>query len=226
MKQIVPKWDTLRIIGKSRLISLTILVPFIGYLILFNNELVSYFELSKEVMNLPETDKSISGGTITRLYYLYYGLTIIGISSIAFSFLCPNIVKNYRTEYEFSESEIKIMTGIRFGMLVSPFRQILEKESQEYKDLEGYVSAYNGSWDTAEKIRSEFGHESVVIKNKEIEASSFLNVLSFIWGYYIDSKLYVRALITLGYSVGFLLVLYPSLQVFLKVCKIILIGSY
>jgi len=44
-----PTWDILRKVGQSRLIGLTILVPVIGYMILFNDHLIHWFELSKSV---------------------------------------------------------------------------------------------------------------------------------------------------------------------------------
>lgn len=40
------EWDSLRSLGTSRLVQMTVVIPIIGYLILFSSELQDYFVLA------------------------------------------------------------------------------------------------------------------------------------------------------------------------------------
>lgn len=191
-------------------------MPFIGYLILFNNELVSYFELSNIFTGNSEKVGALSDGAISRLYYLYFGLTMLGITSIAFSFFCPITIKNHRNEYEYSESEVKIMTHSRLAVLVNPYEKLLKDKQEDYKELESYIAIYRNSFADAEKTCPSY--ETTVARSKELEEIAYLNVLNYIWSYQVKSKYIWRALIAIGYALGFGLVLYPSALVFIDVC--------
>jgi hypothetical protein len=62
-----PTWSTLRTIGQSRVLSLTILVPFVGYLILFNEHVLSLLTLWPELFGGADA-------IVGRLYFIYFGL--------------------------------------------------------------------------------------------------------------------------------------------------------
>jgi len=56
-----PKWDVLRGLGQSRVVSITIFAPFIGYLILFNQYVAQYLELSMAAVGIHEnTDEVVA----------------------------------------------------------------------------------------------------------------------------------------------------------------------
>lgn len=214
----VPTWDALRVIGKSRIVELTVLVPFIGYLLLFNNEMISYFELSSDIISSGQKIDEISKDTISRLYFLYFGLTVLGFSSMAFSIKCPAIIKNHANEYEFLATELSIITYAKFATLLKPFEEKLKNSPEDYKKLEGFVSAYRSAYTDAEKITLATDRQIIESKAKELEKEAHLNVLSFMWNYHIRSMRTLRAALSVGYGVGFLLLLYPSLQVFVTIC--------
>ena len=109
-------WLSLSSIGKSRVVALTIVVPFIGYLILFNNYIFEYFMFAKEVVRASHpfgNFDSIQGNiSLNNLYFLYFGLVLVGLSSSLFSIFCPNEIKQNRTVNDFirSSEEIKAAT--------------------------------------------------------------------------------------------------------------------
>ena len=47
----IPTWDELRTLGQSRAVKLTILMPLIGYMIISNEQLIGYFELSRQALS-------------------------------------------------------------------------------------------------------------------------------------------------------------------------------
>src|SRR6478672_12164520 len=97
----LPTWSSLRRIGQSRWVSLTIFVPVLGFLILFNQAVVHALAIAPEVLakifgvetSMPQS--IATGLTLNRLYFLYYGLSLIGFASGIYFLRCPNLLKQY-----------------------------------------------------------------------------------------------------------------------------------
>src|SRR3954452_15966758 len=93
----VPNWSTLRTLGQSRLLALTALVPFLGSLILFNQQLVDFLLLSPSLVGkwTGVTDQNAvtvsRAFTLGRLQLTYFGLCFLGISSLR----CPAEIKRF-----------------------------------------------------------------------------------------------------------------------------------
>jgi hypothetical protein len=107
------RWDSLRRLNESRVVKLTILVPVIGYLILFNSHLIEYFKLVID-MNLnccQETGSIWERTRSLRIYYLYFGLTCVGFASIIFQARCPALIKAHPSSLQFIEREINLVTA-------------------------------------------------------------------------------------------------------------------
>jgi hypothetical protein len=118
-------WSAIRRIGQSRLLALTIVVPFLGSLLLFNQHVVELLTLSPELvrrwMGIPANgvDDAARQLTLARLYYVYFGLTFLGIGSALFSLFCPLIVKNYASSVEYIQIEGALVTKSRMGLFVT-----------------------------------------------------------------------------------------------------------
>jgi hypothetical protein len=106
-----PKWDSLRGLGQSRIVSLTVLAPFIGYLIIFNQYVARYLELSIAAIGIFENAEDVVAGNLSRLRQLYVGLVAIGIASILFKTFCPFPINKHKDEYDFINSELNVMTS-------------------------------------------------------------------------------------------------------------------
>ena len=85
-------WTTLRPVGNSVIVKLTILIPAVGYLIIFNDKLVGYVDLIREISNL---DKSSGLSVPPRLFQLYFGFCFVAVASAIYSMACPSIIKRY-----------------------------------------------------------------------------------------------------------------------------------
>jgi hypothetical protein len=222
MIRLLPNWNGLSLIGNSKVISLTIFVPFIGYLILFNNELVSYFVLSSELVGTVNSSGSIGYETISRLYFLYYGLISLGISSIGFSFFCPVNVKDHKTEFGYINDELKILTPERVSSLVNEIKQNILPEGIEAISLERFIYEFNEAYDDALKnfktgMDGNIDIQGIMNEQKSNEQKSYINILKLNWDYHNSSKLFTRIFLSFFYFIGFFLVLVPSVSIFWKV---------
>jgi hypothetical protein len=110
MHCVVPHWTSLRSIGNLRVVQLTILVPVIGYFILFNDELVQRLEFSRQVIPRIDQHIGLSAGTLLKLMSLYFGFCFVALGSALFSIFCPALVKRYQDFAEYARTEIDLLT--------------------------------------------------------------------------------------------------------------------
>jgi len=119
-------WSAIRRIGQSRLLALTIVVPFLGSLLLFNQAVVDVLTLSPELVrrwfHLTVSDSADAARklTLARLYYVYFGLTFLGVGSALFVLFCPLDIKNYSTAIEYQTIEGPLVSKPKMT-LIFPF---------------------------------------------------------------------------------------------------------
>ncbi|MBR1170502.1 hypothetical protein [Bradyrhizobium liaoningense] len=120
-------WSAIRRIGQSRLLSLTIVVPFLGSMILFNQAVVDVLMLSPEMVRRwfpvdgpPEQLRAVAHNlTLSRLYYVYFGLSFLGFGSSLFALFCPTIVKDYSSAASFQAAEMNVATKPRVHIMMA-----------------------------------------------------------------------------------------------------------
>jgi hypothetical protein len=88
----------------------TILVPFLGSVILFNAHVVEWLTASPEMLaQWWGVEGATSGAarrfTISRLQYAYLGLTLLGFGAAIFTVFCPSEIKQFSTVREFRVGE-------------------------------------------------------------------------------------------------------------------------
>src|ERR1700691_6469979 len=92
------RWSTLRSIGNSFAVRATILIPLVGYFIIFNSKLADYVGLIREVTGTDTSGLSVS----PRLFETYFGLCFIAVGTAIYSAFCPSVIKKYRTSAAFA----------------------------------------------------------------------------------------------------------------------------
>ena len=126
---LLPTWSTLRTLGQSQVLKLTVLAPFLGTLILFNENIVSMLTLSPAIVGqwfgVEATPAAAKAFTLTRLQLTYFGLVFLGIAAFLFSVLCPREIKRFSSPVDFIEFEKTTMTLVRTG-------QLLESVANDY----------------------------------------------------------------------------------------------
>jgi hypothetical protein len=131
------RWDELRTLGNSRLVRLTVLIPIIGYMILFNDKLTEYLEFSGAnfrdvfIVSLTNAD-TLSLSVAYRLYCFYFGFTFLAAASIAYAIACPSIVKAYGSAAAFYETERQIMDERRLQRMLYD----IIRETDKFPELE------------------------------------------------------------------------------------------
>ncbi|MET4384635.1 hypothetical protein ABIB73_000370 [Bradyrhizobium sp. F1.4.3] len=119
-------WSAIRRIGQSRLLSLTIVVPFLGSVILFNQAVVDVLTLSPDLVRRwlhldgqAEQVRAVAHSlTLSRLYYVYFGLSFLGFGSSLFALFCPTIVKDHSSATHFQTTEINLASKPRVHILL------------------------------------------------------------------------------------------------------------
>lgn len=116
-------WSAIRRIGQSRLLALTIVVPFLGSLLLFNQYVVSFLTFSPALVKhwstgTFDTDAVAKALTFYRLYFTYFGLSFLGIGSALFALFCPIDIKQHASAREYLQAEEPLVTKARMGLVV------------------------------------------------------------------------------------------------------------
>lgn len=116
-------WSAIRRIGQSRLLALTVIVPFLGSIILFNQTVVEALSLSPELVrhwlhldrNGSEQARDAAHAlTLSRLYYVYFGLSFLGFGSALFGLFCPTTVKDHSSITAYQATEAPFASRPRF----------------------------------------------------------------------------------------------------------------
>jgi hypothetical protein len=93
-------WEQLRSVGNSRIVQTSVLFPILGYLILFNDQVLSLLALVG-LDHAPPHSGPIAWIWARKLYFLYFGLMSLGSGSLLYVIRCPFIVKKHGDASDF-----------------------------------------------------------------------------------------------------------------------------
>lgn len=193
-----PNWALIRRIGESKILNMTMLIPFFGYMIIFNEQIVHLFEVSKDIF-LHTIDATSTGNTgisndaKMRLFYFYFGFTFLGIGSLTYQLLCPDLIKEYASNREFIREEISLMTPKRIQETIEHLKKN-NSNDDELKDIIWRVE------------RSGIESQQPVI-----------DLMMMQWTHENKSTSIIRALTAIMYALGFIILSIPSIAMFTKV---------
>ena len=204
MKIRVPSWEGLTKIGKSKAITFTIFVPVIGYMILFNEQLVHWFELSKAVFPVQDlSPEKVSTQSISRLYCFYFGLTSLGAASAIYQLLCPELIKQHGTDRMFIVSDVELMTRKRTGRTLEYLTARIDP-----------VFAHE-----LEEVKARLKFTSINFTEEELrdKRQSITDLMLILWRYESWSSPLGRAVVCFLYVVGFSILAIPTIDTFVRV---------
>ncbi|EIV8665315.1 hypothetical protein MA788_003971 [Vibrio parahaemolyticus] len=194
LKYQTPNWPSIKMLGQSNAVKLTMIIPFVGYLILFNGHVVSLINSVFEMASISEEEVNY----ISNLYFIYFGLTALGIATLMFQLLCPPLIKEYTSVRAYVESNIDFMTEHRL------------------KSLCNHIDNTNNEKHfVIENARKSLDKELASTKESLRDAS--IDVLQHFWNLSSWSKVGTRLCIVLLYVGGFILLTIPSIKMFTKV---------
>jgi len=192
-------WTTLRPVGNSVIVKLTILVPVIGYLIIFNDKLVGYTDLVHEISGLDET----SGLSVPpRLFQIYFGLCFIAVASAIYSMACPSIVKRYQSAIDLGAATTGNVGDYAYTIVER--EMLASKEyAAEYKTINEELFRRRGMTEE----RCQFERNNALI-NLYFALS---NLKKPVW----------RWLCAACFAVGFFVLFISSIKIFLRVIAVL-----
>jgi len=211
---IIPEWEGLARLGRSRLVSLTIFVPVIDYMIIFNDYIIGVLELSKEIF--PEDFSNTSDNqrqwftNIERLYLLYYGLMFLGSSSIIYQISCPPLIREYGTSRNYINEELNMMTFRRVNSILSCMQERIPKNYEKYEEISETSKDLKFYKKHPEQCE-EGAHDKVITQ-----------IMLHQWEYENIVRLLSRIPIAVLYTVGFILLAIPSIELFIRVTTVVM----
>lgn len=124
-------WTQIRGIGNSPAIRMTVAVPVLGYLILFNETLRSRLNLWHDVFGA-----NLGPALPWRLVCLYFGLTAVAIGSLIYQWRCPQIIKRYDGPLDYigaveARGSDQMRTWIRERVMIDPRGKMLIDEAED-----------------------------------------------------------------------------------------------
>jgi hypothetical protein len=191
MKLLIPLWTRLRFVSNSTAAKATILVPIIGYLILFNQSVVEFLNLIRDLDSPP------AAGVSYRLILLYLGLTGVAGGVLVYGWYCPNEVKHYGSAAAFVQGDGPSLRGF----VIDEINQLLGKHPPYSEKLQ------NLSWELSQ------AGEQRVLKDNDWEKYRIENLHLYL----NRSHWLARVTVCLFYGIGFGLLAIPSGEVFGKV---------
>jgi hypothetical protein len=209
-----PKWDTLRLLGQSRIVSLTTLTPFIGYLIIFNHYLVEYLRLSSDILSHFGGNTDATSTSMSRLVQLYIGLVLIGIASIFFKACCPRIISRHRDLYDYVESELKVINTDRFRSIQARFHDLHRWGRSKWA-----TKLNSGRAITLKENRTTLSETLPLVWEGWINENRLALTTALATSYELenDAREIARWFIALCYVSGFSFLAWPSLIIFTRV---------
>ncbi|KFK53452.1 hypothetical protein NOK75_00755 [Vibrio parahaemolyticus] len=194
VKYKVPNWPSLRLLGQSNAVKMTMLIPFLGYLILFNDKVISFINTAFEAVGL-------SGGGLSseaNLYFIYFGLTILGVATLLFQVFCPALIKEYSSVRVYVESNVEYMTSHRLRSLCTHMERLSGKSHVVIDNAKKSLAISESS-------------------SKNVLREPYVDVLQHFWNVSAWDKTPARIGIVTLYGIGFILLTIPSVKMFARV---------
>ena len=193
-------WTALRPVGNSVIVKLTILIPAIGYLIIFNNKLVGYVDLVREVSGF---DASSGLSVPPRLFQIYFGLCFVAIASAIYSLACPSIIKRYPSAIDLGAATRDSVGD--FGYTIVE-REVLSSEyADQYRTNKKHFQQMVSQDFSVEQAKFEVNNALIniyfALKNLEKPVLRWLCVGCFTFGFFVlfisSIKIFFRVAVVL-----------------------------
>jgi hypothetical protein len=195
-------WHNLRSIGNSTLARMTIVIPVVGYLILFNEKLQDYLQISTELLGHPQ-----AGSGLPRLLAIYFGLCFVAVASTLFALFCPLQVKKYASAEEYIASDEPHLSLHGKGQIEHRIKNGDAETQKLYADLQG-IDTNRPKPDNLEEARRR--------------GAEYFRVSMQIYFDMLDrSGSFVRWAVAAFYGIGFIALSVPAGLVFWRVSVVL-----
>lgn len=197
----LPHWNTLRIIGNSWPARLSILIPLVGYFIIFNDTF-SHSSFAKLIAELEQKKPEELGISISpRLFQIYFGLCFVAVASALYALTCPGIIKRHSSAGEYVSTE-----GDHLGEFA-------------LRGIEIGLAQSNEAFDAFRRSIQNRVSDTYTPQEAGLEVKS--STLALHYETQNGRCWFVRLIISTVYGIGFAILFVPALKVFLGVCRVL-----
>lgn len=192
-------WSELRAVTNSAAARATVLIPIIGYLIIFNGNIIHYLNVVKEVGGAEPEEAHVS----SRLLLVYLGLTLVAIGAALYQLFCPPDVKYYGDTNAYVGGVTPTIKDYRFRAMEDRLRKSIFKD--RYMDVR---NMYKGI-----KEEKDFTDEDKATINN--------GVLHVYFEYLNKENFPARCIAGWAFVLGYCVLLIPSLGIVARVLGLI-----
>lgn len=213
-------WELVRGFGQSPIASLSIVMPFIGYVLIYHSQISAYLGdlggmLTEQELQFASPDETQKDFVILsmheKLNLIYLGMFLVGVGSIIYRLFAPKTIKEFSSISSFSSLELPRATARRLRSMMTTISSRRPEITKDLFSIAPWLDKKHSNLKTASSELKKFSDEQ--IQNDVL--SSFYNVES---RYTSRVALYI----TLGfYSSGFLLLAVPGLTFTFRVLRIV-----
>jgi hypothetical protein len=190
-------WSRLRGIGKSSAARVTVLLPLVGYLIIFNKSVADFLQLAVQLAGKADVHLGIS----PKLMLVYVGTCAIALGQVVYSIFCPAEVKAYGHETPYVLDATRVTKDFEYEKLENSLRN----------------SAYK-----SEYVRMRNRYEKGASPITEDQKAHVNNGVLHLYFQLLNNRWWVARWCTaLCYGIGFVCLVVPSAGVFYRVMAII-----
>lgn len=178
---------------------MTVLIPLIGYLIIFNEKIAEYLHIVRELGG------GVDNATVSpRLLLIYFGLCAVAAAVSIYSWRCPNAVKYYGSANAYVSAVKDVSGDFPMAEIEKAFTHTNDKFFKEYWEIR----------DRYEKTNSA----PISVSQKQ---EMYVGYLHLYYRYLDELHPLSRIAVATLYSIGFVCLLVPSAGVFWRVCLIL-----
>jgi hypothetical protein len=190
-------WSRLRNVGKSTAARVTLLLPLVGYLIIFNKNVADFLQLASQFAGANDTHFGIA----PKLMLVYVGACAIALGQVLYGVFCPGEVKAYGHETPYVLDAMRVTKDFEYEKLEAALRK------SEYRNE--YV-----------RMRDRYEREGTPItEDQKAHINNGVLHLYFRW---LNNRWWAARWLTAAcYLIGFVCLAIPSAGVFYRVMKII-----
>lgn len=210
----VPTWYQLRSVGRSPISRMTVLMPVIGYFILFGDFTSSLFSIVGQRIGLADTEAEEF--TVNSLHFIYFGVLSFSISTIVYNIFCPDVIKIFSNRYEFFSQELAVITMERAKAINLELKEVFNLgETFIFDDRAGDQSEKGSTRNDADGEKLERMRNAGVRSSREHWLSKHSgpvsNLLHKKYELYDNSGFGIRTFVFFSYLVSTLLMAIPTL---------------
>jgi hypothetical protein len=196
MKYKIPSWSALRALGDSKVIKLTCLTPFLGYVIVLSDYFMTLLTQVNSYLSLSKPEEA----AISNAYFMYFGLLSLGVASGIYALFAPNLTKEYQSIRCYLNENIDYVTLSKLVGLACHVKKEFTQKDKEEHTIFGRINSF-------EQVTNENSSSFT----KELRTLS-VDLFSHFWNQTAYSKKIIRVLITMFYAIGFILLLVPTMK--------------